>query len=100
MANQLCSEGMPGSEGLMDTEVAAEVTRRYREMLEKFGEMVDFTNSNIALAERFNKILQELIAEGGLPPSKIANRRANLARVLNSLHDLEAMTPNVRQTGE
>ncbi|KAM7539973.1 hypothetical protein Aperf_G00000041104 [Anoplocephala perfoliata] len=100
LSNQLCSEDIPGSEGLMDPDVATEIARRYRKMLEQFGEMVDSTNSNIALAERYNKILQELITEGGLPPPKIANRRANLARVLNSLHDLETMAPSVRRTAE
>ncbi|VDN96923.1 unnamed protein product [Rodentolepis nana] len=98
LANQLCSDGLAGSEDLMDPEVAAEVARRYRAMLEKFEEMIDSTNSNISLAERLNNILQELIGEGGLSPSEIANRRTNLARVLNSLHDLESMTSDVRET--
>nr|CDS27008.2 nesprin 1 [Hymenolepis microstoma] len=98
LANQLCSDGLLGGEDLMDPEVAAEVARRYRAMLEKFEEMIDSTNSNVSLAERLNNILQELIGEGGLSPSEIANRRTNLARVLNSLHDVESMTSDVRQT--
>ncbi|VDD77662.1 unnamed protein product [Mesocestoides corti] len=100
LANQLCSEGFPGSEELMDPEVAAEIARRYRAMLEKFEQMADSTGPNISMAERLNKMLQDLIAEGGLSPAEVANRRTSLARVLNSLHDMEAVTSSVLQTAE
>lgn len=99
LVNQLCSEGLLGGEDMMDPNVAAEVARRYRAMLKKFEEMVNSTSLNISLAERLNKILQDLIAEGGLSPSEMAKRRASLARVLNSLHDIETLTPSVLQTG-
>ncbi len=84
----------------MEASVAAEIARKYRAMLEKFEEMADSTGLNISMAERLNKILQELIAEGGLSPSEMALRRTSLARVLNSLHDLEADAQNVMQTGK
>ncbi|VDM15794.1 unnamed protein product [Hydatigera taeniaeformis] len=100
LVNQLYSEALPGNEDMMDPNMAAEVAQRYRAMLKKFGEMVNSTGLNISLAERLNKILQDLIAEGGLSPSEMAKRRASLARVLNSLHDIETLTPNVLQTAE
>ncbi|KAL5965768.1 hypothetical protein TSMEX_006503, partial [Taenia solium] len=100
LVNQLCSEGLLGGEDMMDPNVAAEVARRYRAMLKKFEEMVDSTSLNISLAERLNRILQDLIAEGGLSPSEIAKRRTSLARVLNSLHDIETLKPSVLKTAE
>ncbi|KAH9285528.1 Nesprin-1 [Echinococcus granulosus] len=100
LATRLRSEGLPGSKDMMDPKVAAEIAQRYRDMLKKFEEMVDSSSLNISLAERLNKILQELIAEGGLSPPKMAKRRASLAHVLNSLHDIETVTPNVLQTAK
>ena len=100
LANQLSSESLAVGESLMDSEVAAEIARRYRTMLEKFEKMVDSTGTNISLAERLNRVLQELISGGGLSPSQMAQRRNSLARVLNSLHDIDAMAPNLLQTGE
>lgn len=100
LTNQLCAEGMRGGEDLMDAAVAAEIARRYRAMLEKFEKMADSTITNISNAERLNRILQELISGGGLSPSEMASRRTSLARVLNCLHDIEAMTPNVLEKGK
>lgn len=100
LAKQLCNEVLPGSEDLMEASVATEFARRYRAMLERFEQMADTASHKISMAERLNRVLQELIAEGGLSPSAMAQRRTSLARVLNSLHDLETDAANVVQTGQ
>ncbi|VDN11395.1 unnamed protein product [Dibothriocephalus latus] len=99
LAGRLREEGAAGEQELLEASVAADIAARYRAMLMRFEELADSTDQNVSMAERLNNILTELLAEGGLPPAAMAQRRTSLARVLNSLHDLKADVHGVLQSG-
>uniref|UniRef100_A0A183SMI0 Nesprin-1 n=1 Tax=Schistocephalus solidus TaxID=70667 RepID=A0A183SMI0_SCHSO len=98
LAGRLREEGSVSENELLEAHVAADIAARYRAMLMRFEELADSTDQNVSMAERLNNILTELLAEGGLPAAAMAQRRTSLARVLNSLHDLQADVHGVLQS--